>query len=319
MTDWGELKPYLNRPNRLSPTRTELAARCYRRHVLSDLLHLTNPDQPSPSLGFGTAIHRGVASFWRELTDDDGQPDGDRMAALTYAKDVIDDQWVALAGDSYMTLDLALLLMDEYAKNARLAGNLPGSWRLVELEQRREIALGESVISYEVDRLLQEGETGALAIFDTKTASKLSPLWRRGMEESIQQRIYHSVESQRLGQPIEYLCIEGVQKKVTPGQIEYVDANLLWTPEFVLEARELLEHYARRDLDLIDMLQAEDPEHRWEEMLDLALTDPEAVPFNYMDCESYYSKCDYYEICHSCPTDRPGLVVSELELDVYPY
>lgn len=324
--DVEKVLPYLKLPVRLSPTRVELGRRCQRRHVLSDLLHLSNPDQPSPSLGFGTVNHAAVAEFWRWATDDDGYETGDRIEALRRAKQVMTDEWPDdMPPDTYMTPELGGTLLDQYAKNARLGADLPGTWRIVELEERQEAVVnvegvGPVEIGYTVDRRMESDE-GDVAIVDTKTASKLSPMWRDGMTSSVQQRLYHWLESERLGRDVDYLVIEGVQKKVTPGLIEYVWADMQWTPEYVEETRRLLAAQARRDADFLQALADADVRdgELYQHALNVALTEPEVVDFNLMDCRSYYVECDFFELCHGCPTEREGLARAELDMDYYEY
>lgn len=320
---YEEAQKYLTLPVLLSPTRTELSARCHRRHVLEDLLHL-HEGEKSHHLTFGEIIHECVGIFWSGVVDSDGLETQDRVGPLTDARSHAEARWPDMPEDSdYLTLDLCLLLLDEYAKNAKLAGNLPGTWRLVESEQRRRAVLTdlegdlEIELTYQVDRLVEEIETGDRAIVDTKTAAKTSPQWRDGMLASVQQRLYKSLESERLG-GIDWMIIEGIQKKITPGQIEYVNADQVWTPAYIQEARDLVIGQARQDRGFLETL-TRDGDARWLEALDLALTRADLVGFNLQDCYSYYRKCDFYDLCRMDPGMREGEALGSLRFEVREY
>jgi hypothetical protein len=308
---YADTTPYLTLPSRTSPTRVELSARCHRRHVLSDLLHLGQGS--SPAAAFGTIFHKMRHAFW-----EDQQAGVNRAMALERCLDLLSDLW-DLPEDRLHTPELARLLITSYAEQAKLSGNLPGEWHILSLEERREYQLSETWIGYTTDALL-ENEEGQIAIVDTKTASKLTDLWRRGLMESVQLRAYKALETERLGRRPDYVLIEGVGKRDGfAGLVEYVIADLTWTPEYEMEALQLIEALARKDQGLIRELGAAEPEARWREALTLALTEPELVSFNLMDCESYYFKCPFYEICRACPTERLGLALDTLELEVYDY
>jgi hypothetical protein len=225
-----------------------------------------------------------------------------------------------------------MLLLEQYATEAKLAGNLPGRWRLHTTEQRRALSftVGEASVEvrYKIDAII-ENEAGELAIVDTKTASQLSPRWREGHTHSVQPRAYKTLENQRLSEAgeearIQYVLIEGVQKKGVAGLVEYVWADALWTPEYEEEALKLLLARASRDVPLLDVFSEleriiEDPAKRYEAALKVALTDPEIVDFNQQDCNAYYYQCEYYDLCYGCPSDRLGLALSDYEVQISEY
>lgn len=312
------LGPYLNKPSQLSPTRGELGGRCHRRHVLSDFLHLHADYKPSP-LSFGDVFHQARAAFWRACLDDDGREmDGARPEALTTARELGHEVWDVADDGSYHTKELFDLLMEEYAKNATLGGIIPGDWRMVQIEERLRYEQDGMVITFQLDSLL-ENEEGELCIMDAKTASRLSKLWRDGQRRGIQIRAYKQMIQEVLGQPVRYVQVEGVQKKTTPGLVDYVWADADWTPAYEEEAMEFLRRRAVEDRGFLEAMDSEGLEERWMEGLEIALTEPLIVDFNLMDCESYYTKCPYYELCHSCPTERMGLALSDYQMEVRPY
>jgi hypothetical protein len=313
---------YLQRPVRISPTRTELRARCPRRHTLSDLLHLHKPDGRSHALIFGDHAHSARDVFWEHALDEDGFDHGggaQRVLALEAAQDHLRRIWEVPDG-SYHTLDLGLTLLEEYAKQAKLGGVLPGVWRMLEREERRQNPLAEALVAtYKTDSLL-ENEEGEIAIVDMKTASQLGPKWRKSHEESVQMRCYKALEELRLGRSVGYVLIEGIQKKGAAGNVDYLWADMLWSDAYAAEGLALLLQQGLEDVMLVDSLSQEKGSvARWQEALEVALTDVSMVPFNLMDCNSYYSPCEYTELCVSCPTERVGLALADYEVSVHDY
>jgi len=326
---------FLRPPAGITPTRVELAARCYRRHCLSDLVHLKPlGDGKDPNLAFGDMAHQSTAVFWRECTDAEGWELGGSGRAMAYGKvmQFIGDTWpkvwedvVAKTNQEYMTIELLGMLMEEYTKNARVGGDFPGHWRIVETEQRRKAELAGLIplqVFYQIDRLIQN-EEGDYGIFDTKTASSLSPMWRRTQEQSIQQRIYKALEEQRLGKEIRYSAIEGVAKKQAAGMIEYVWLNMNWDKDFVNEA--LLQAKSQASKDDRLLLQAhmdysgDDPRLLWMAALNRILTDPTTVEFNTQDCQSFFKGCEYESLCFSNPSEREGIALGDFQLLVKDY
>jgi len=247
------------------------------------------------------------------------------------------EKWSVPEG-SYHTKDLMATIVQHYCSNARLQGELPGEWTLVNLEQRylAEIEYLSShsnvfALSYQTDRLLQSvKDPTEYAIIDLKSASKLSDLWDQSMNRSIQQRLYNILALTRLereqGEPVKvHSIVEGIQKK-DGIRMKYVWPSLMWTPGILDEAINLAIQAAQMDeaaiLGIIqtadesfaetppDFSQDEDVQKVYAHSLELAATQSS---FNYMDCHSYYFPCAYLDVCNSDPSDRLPLLLERFE------
>lgn len=308
-------RDYLRLPVIVTPTRVELGARCYRRHVLSDLLQLKpKGSKMDGNLVFGQLYHLGTDIFWQNVCDANGYPNGDRLQAYRAMWAIVaaawDKQWpyVALTDrTSYMSKELLQSLLQEYAKNARLAGDLPGNWRLVNSETRfGTMPLADSELHYKVDRVVANDD-GETAIVDTKTANGLGPQWVRSQELSLQQRMYAALEARRLGH-VGYVLIEGVAKKGQVGLIEYVWLNQTWDDQFIDESMLLAQQIISKDKRFVTKVDGNRGL-----ALSTALTMAHEVPFNLMDCRSYFRDCEYEPLCSSNPIMRVGLANSDYE------
>src|SRR5687767_3476499 len=124
---------HLQLPVVITPSRAELGARCHRRHFLSDVLSKTL--YSSPSLEFGSLLHAGGAAHW--LKKD--------------WRSVIMNEWntrfeMTSVSQESVSLEMAMAMMEYYAKNAELAGpfqNAADDWVLVDVEQRFNMPLKE--------------------------------------------------------------------------------------------------------------------------------------------------------------------------------
>jgi len=304
--------------------------------VLSDLLQLRPVSAgKEPNTTFGNILHRATASFWDALTDSEGFETISRLGPAGHAKDLVekiwDEEWAGVEvseKQAYMTKDLAFLILEEYAKNAKLGGHFPGTWRVLELETRRKATLymdGRQVdVYYQTDRLV-ENEKGEVALFDTKTASSLSPMWRRTQEQSIQQRLYLALEGQRLGKPLTYAAVEGLLKKGASGTIDYVWINGPWDQDYLNEALLQLHAQAKKDERFLMRVQQQAGEEGdlpvpvWEVALQEALMDPTVVDFNTQDCMSFFRECEYESLCFANPTERFGIALGDFTYEPKDY
>jgi hypothetical protein len=96
-------------PNVLSPSRTELAARCYRRHLLSDVAGRVKGK--SPSAAFGTVMHGGVGNWWQF---------GDPTMALEETQKLWDEYEAQM--NVKHSRELATNMINWYIQNVSLAG-----------------------------------------------------------------------------------------------------------------------------------------------------------------------------------------------------
>src|SRR6266576_906804 len=175
----------LSLPIIVTPSRVELGLRCYRRHVLSDVLQRVR--YKSPSLEFGTIGHVGANTWW--LTGDVNK------AQLAMASE-FSRRLPSPTPD--LTIELAQAMLRHYIENATLAGPFmqePGSWQLVTVEDRLEVPIKlpsgiAAKLSFQSDRVVWNSTTGHLVIVDTKTAGRLDKKWTRQWETSLQMKLY---------------------------------------------------------------------------------------------------------------------------------
>jgi hypothetical protein len=292
--------------------------------VLNDLVQL----QPlgarrDANLFFGDLLHQGTAQYWRNLMDDEGFPKGDPLRSLQTAIALTDQLWTKGATDvnwtdrsAYMTQDLLNVMLEEYAKAARIGGDIHSDWRILELEERHDMVIWDrtkticALLSYQTDRLLESADGTERAIVDTKSASSLGDRWRRSLEQSIQQRLYAYLEEDRLGAPIDYVIVEGISKKSPIGALEYAWLNMTWDHDYLTEAKELALHEAGLDTSFVRAL-GED--FQWEDALRVAIREPMVASFNTMDCQSYFRTCEYESICFANPDERFGIAMGDFQ------
>jgi len=279
----------------VSPTRVELASRCRRRHLLSDLLHLRGT-MSSPSAAFGTQIHSAAAAWWEGLRD--GRPAPERYEAALHAGL---DQWPEAATYKYHTEALARTLIERYTEEAVASANaLDDGWEIVEVERRLVRELVENGwVSFQIDRLLKKDDR--LLVVDTKTSARPDARWAAGMRVSLQQRQYLlNIAMEHDVDPMDVQCwIEGIDKKQSPGAIRYEHVSEFWTEGFLAEAEIAAVSTINEDLSVVEACtsiaeQLPGMDTRTA-MLTYALT---AESFNLQDCNSYFTPCAFTELCH---------------------
>lgn len=305
----GDVNPGLSLPVILSPTRVELGARCLRRHILSDLLHLRAYD--SPSAAFGTQMHLAVDAWWRHTLDGDSP-----VVSLEAALDAL-EPWPDAATYGYHSLDLARTLVTEYSANGRLAANSPyDDWELLDAERRYVLQYvdhetgRELILTFKMDRVLASHERGVLCVVDTKTSANPGDKWAAGMRTSIQQRLYNQMAFDLYGLPVTEHWVEGIDKKgkaTRVGGLVYLQVDELWTQAYTQEALDLAYHVASLDEVAVQaaLADAATSDEADQQLLELALT---KAPFNLQDCHSYYTPCEFLDLCQASPDERVALV-----------
>lgn len=308
---------YLTGPIRLSPTRSELSGRCFRRHLLSDILRRLS--FKSPSAIYGGILHKGAASWWTV----NYLEEGDRTRAVAETLACLDDPAWANIGpradgspDKH-TKDQMRTTLEAYMASAKVAGDLPGEWRLVSVETRGWFPVSESrMMPYQMDRLLEKvDEPETRAVIDTKSSYRIDQDWRNSMSRSIQQRLYHWANGVHLGHPIAHLFVEGISKWTKDRTPVYHWASLGWDRSYIMEAVD----FWNRCVDRLEDFQADVDEYgpfpsadeHYLAALAVAVAHPE---FNYQDCHSYHFPCPYLTLCDTSVGDRLGLALSDFYL-----
>ena len=299
----------------LSPSRAELGIRCHRRHVLADILDRAAALRDKPSADFGTVMHAAVAEWWLLQ----GISIAERVPATMK---VLRETWQLLrpTGDKH-TLEMAEAMMMYYMHSMPFAAGLPGEWHFYchygtpVAEQRVEVELEDFVLSFKVDRLL-ENDNGELALIDLKTAARLDTRWHGGFDRWLQGKLYVYAVQKVIGRKIDYVIVEGLEKCV-PTKHSYHPCPA-WTDDQIEEAAMLLRKLAEQDAALLrtalaslgeEPVSEEDFQLQWREALEeLALSE---TSFNYADCWAYNQPCPYLKLCNMAPAQRYGLLQSD--------
>lgn len=309
---------YLSLPVRLSPTRAELSARCFRRHLLSDVLLRTG--FRSPSAEFGTHTHDALRVFYqaREL---DGLPESEAIQASLDA--ALGPEWTIEEAKPRHTKDHLHKMLMAYYPVADVSAGLPGSWQLVQLEVRNLVESPDAaaVIPYQIDRLLQNvDDPDHFAVVDTKTSYRIDQNWKSSMSRSIQQRLYRWAARQDLGLDIRDTVIEGLPKWSADLTPVYHWASMGWTEAFIQEAYHLWLQRAEADALFQTQVRMEleangqsvaDTDVFYMTALAMAVRYPD---FNYQDCRAYNVSCPFLSVCETDVDDRLGLLLSETDL-----
>lgn len=294
----------LQLPVVITPTRAELGARCHRRHFLSDVLGKAL--YVSPSLGFGSVVHSGIAAHWLN---------NDVTKALT-------DEWNKQKIESpKLSLAMAQAMLDYYRQNASLAGPFTsqGNFKLVDVEQRFEIPLRDATLSFQCDRVVYDKEQNWMVVVDSKTAGRLDSKWEKQWETSVQMKLYRAGAKQVFdtGGRID-IVVEGVLKTV-PSDIRYFVCPE-WSDGLLVEAGHNAYTIASMDAELLtngsDVVQLSDDQGV---MTEKYVINPDKVeklavqftPVNYADCYAYNVECPFRRICTADIDQRVPILKAE--------
>jgi hypothetical protein len=248
-------------------------------------------------------MHVGRHRYWRSLLIDKT----DKATGLHLAKQAIVDEWDVEDDSSYHTQELALSLMDYYAEHASVNAGYSAEedWRIVALEERCEVETPVGVLSFQLDTALESNSGDRFGIVDLKTASKCSGKWLEGLETSVQLRLYKKAAGMKFERDVDFVMVEGLQKK-SPFSYVPVDVSEQWSDGFVEDAFLLWVDRAGADTRFLEFCF----NHALDEVgiLQAAAT---ITAYNFMDCMSYYSPCDYWDCCRMDPEGRLGWLLAE--------
>lgn len=291
----------LQLPVVITPTRAELGARCHRRHFLADILGKAR--YVSPSLAIGSVGHTGFAGHW--LNQD--------------VRGLMADEWVKQKLDDSSKISLKTLeaILDQYAREAKLAGPFQdqGDWKLVDVEQRFEIPLKDTKLSFQCDRIVYDKAQNWLVVVDSKTAGRLDARWDKQWELSLQMKLYRAGVKHVFdtGGRID-IVVEGVLKDV-PSVIRYYVCPE-WSDGILAEAAHNAYVIAGMDKDVIEQGSNEvaGVDGVLTKVIDLAKIEQLAVnftPVNYMDCYSYGVECPFRRLCTANVEERVPILHGE--------
>lgn len=300
----------LQLPVVITPTRVELANRCHRRHFLADILGKAR--YFSPSLEFGSVIHAGVAAHWLKLKD------GSQLDPFV----AMNAEWTKRKVESdSLTLPLAEAMLRDYQQKASLAGPFTdqGNFKLVDVEQRFELPLRDSKLSFQMDRVVYDQDQNWMVIVDSKTAQRLDSRWDKQWETSIQMKLYRAGAMQvfQTGGRVD-IVVEGILKHA-PSDVRYYVCPE-WSESLLKEAvhqaymavsldRELIEQSS----DVVNLANLDgEIEQKLLPNADKALILGVAMtPVNYQDCFSYGIECPFRRLCVADVEHRVDLVKAE--------
>lgn len=277
----------------VTPTRVELGLRCYRRHVLADILQRAR--YFSPSLEFGSVIHAGAAAHWKGA---------DAVVAVEsewYKRFEMNPQ--ISRGD--LTIDMARAMIKKYQESAIMMGPFglePGDWQFVTVEDRLEVPLaGGGKLSFQTDRVVYNRSNAHLVIIDTKTGARLDKRWERQWETSLQMKLYKAGAAKAYDFEVDQVdvVIEGILKDV-PSKIVYVPCPD-WSVSTLHEAVDQARHIVA--LDHAFLTQNTAP------MYDEAAVNKTTL--NYMSCFEYGVECPFRRLCTAEPEERVAILRAE--------
>lgn len=275
--------------NLITPTRVELASRCYRRHVLTDIME--KGLYKSAAASFGNVIHAGVAEYWRSLD-------------ISLMLKAVTDEYTKYQNDmnDKHSLPLALSMMEQYAEKAVKAGVYNDIYQTVMIEERMEYKIDGLKFSFQLDRLLS-WENTQLVLVDAKTASRLDARWRSQWPLSLQMRLYKRAIEDMFDMPVD-IVIEGLEKKL-PLKIEYYPCPD-WDKDQLDEAVEQAKRIYAKDEALLSVYfnNGED------EFIEAALRSE----FNYGDCHAYNFDCPFLPLCGASPSHRKGMLMDYIDV-----
>jgi hypothetical protein len=279
----------MNVPNTviLSPTRVAGALKCFRKHVLSEVLGQTPNDAHQPALDFGDMMHRAAGVFW--------------LHGYDVAREYLIANFSTPFNEKH-TPELAHKLLAVYASGAKLMPFGGDEWVIETLEQRLSCDVPFGTLTFQIDRLLRNTNTQQLALVDLKTASRTDARWERQWPRSLQMKLYSECVARHYGTPLSWLIIEGLDK--TKGVLAYLSL-----PEVSAEKRaeswHAVEWVARHDSQLLDACRLPDGSIDADRLIDLALTQ---TPTNESECFTYGSQCDFLPLCDAEPSERIALL-----------
>lgn len=274
----------------LSPTRVQEGQHCLRKHILSDMLSyvpLVGTGQKSPSLEFGERMHHAIALRWLESIE----LGNEYLLSCTWP---INDKH---------TLAQANKLYAAYAHTAKPMPYGDGDWLFLSVEKRIVVPVRSKLaLSFQIDRLMQRGSDGALALFDVKTAYRCDQRWAKQWPRSLQMKLYSAAVRKHYGRNLDWLVIEGLDK--SNGTLNYVVVPEV-SEEKQDEAWRNLDWVALHDELLLDAATLPDGTVDADKLCHLALTQ---TPFNDGECFSYNSECPFLGLCDAEPNERLALL-----------
>ena len=286
-----------------SPSRTEIAARCHRRHFVSNIACYQPRWGKAASLAFGTVMHAGVAEWWR--THDAAQAD----VALR-------QEWfnetLTLDAQQKLTIELASAMLASYCADAGPAGEADdnGEWVSVAIEERVVLELSPLArLSFQLDRLMRNRLTDEHALVDTKTRSSWRrDLWQAQWGLSLQQKLYQYGVAKHYGITLDHHYIEGVLKSL-PSEITYVQLPI-WGESELAEIVDQFVSYCQRDAKLVARATLPGDTIDLDKLITLAITQTDHNPH---DCRSYNVPCPMLDVCKAPHADRLGLFLQGFE------
>jgi PD-(D/E)XK nuclease superfamily protein len=283
-----------------TPSRTELSARCHRRHFVGDVLCLRKKDRDECHVSVGTVVHAGAAKWWSTGSVDTAMfAAREEYAAL--------EQWMTIP--EYTPEFVCEHLIRRYTEQASIAGIFePEGWEILSIEERIVLPLGpEATISFQLDRLVQDEER-RLVLVDTKTTSRIDKRWKSQWLLNLQQKLYSYSVREVYGRPLAAHFIEGLEKS-PKATLEYVPLPL-WSDGELQEAASLFRRLVQRDAALVAEAMGVGGVVDLDRLFELAVT---VTDFNPHDCFSYGRECELFKICTAPVEERVGLLKDEFE------
>lgn len=295
----------IDRPVVITPTRVESAAACERKHQINDLLEMGK--EKNVAAAFGNVLHAGHGALWqaREI-------EGKAEQAYDLGVQALERDWLQqeLEGraEKY-TLAKAKTMFDAYVAQARRVGPFTeaGDWKILTVEDRIRVNIGEYILSMQIDRSFQQFREGKLVVVDLKTVTRPDAKWKAKWYRSIQMKLYSFGAKQTYGFDDVEFVIEGLDKNAKPKVHEVMLPQ--WSDALLNEAVETFKRHAERDRLLIERaIDKTTGDVNLEALEEDILNNSN---YNYENCEAYGSTCAYAPLCNAEPDQRRALLHAE--------
>jgi hypothetical protein len=297
-----------NLPVVLTPSRTEEAASCQRKHVLKDVLEWGK--ESNVAADFGTVMHAGVGALhnakeYGQVQAPEASEAAQRAIVAAWSEHKLEGR-----SEKY-TLDRALVSMAAYEAQYQRVGpytELPLGWKVLTVEDRVRLPVGEHIMSFQIDRAYQAGDMSRIAVTDLKTVTRPDAAWKSKWYKSVQMKLYKYGAQRTYGVEQVDIAIEGLDKNVKP-KLHYVMLPD-WSKAMLDEAVNLFQRTADKDHKLIAAAQDETGAIDLMKLEELALSETD---YNYGACFAYGSWCAFHELCTSDPDQRLGLLHADFQ------
>lgn len=175
---------------------------CRRKYYL-DRVRNIQPTKRPDALDFGSAVHRGLASIFRSIANDSGNPENDMQIAREYALQQVNECCDEYAMDNEARCK-ALALVDSYIDFYYLEDRM--NFDVLAVEQYfanllNKLETGVEVVSHGVfDTVVKNKHTGEIFVIEHKTTGMMGDNYIDNKRIDYQGQMYMHACSDKYGQ-----------------------------------------------------------------------------------------------------------------------